>query len=482
MLIDPLAIQFSPKRGYTTVPGDQLSVIEAWKVLLTSVGWTLLASPKAVAFVSYPLGLPVFIGTPGGGSHVVGCGPFITIGSLSFSLIGPGDTPAANTGCVFVQIGTSSLGTALNLASAITDSSDFNATAVFVSGSLYRIDLEAKTGGPAGNAINVIGDGRFGIGSGRTSGGGYKLESGDGASVYQCQLTYENNAFGNLLFAFTLNNSPAQYALQQAGDSISGPSVADYTIVANRHSFGLFHDPDSVSGAPYRACSLFAMAPFIPGPGDPTIADGEVFPVTSYAVFILGPGSFRNSCVWTGGQGVTTCLDSYAFSYSNAGGWPRLMAIRSAGAPLLTPAARGLVTGALVMMGKNVDSGAALIGKMWDCAVIHDNVGASIIQGQRFIPLSGQASAGGSLGVTLMMCVPPPAKKKTGIVSTVNSPPGKTSVFNGGGDDFSGLSAGDPITINGVPCVVDSVTDALALIISSAPFGSNLTSVSYTVP
>src|SRR6185369_10394538 len=169
-----------------------------------------------------------------------------------------------------------------------------------------------------------------------------------------------------------------------------GTDPGQYQIVANGYGFAIFDGPDFVSGAAFRVVSLFCMAPYRPTSTDPQVPRYEVFDTSAYAVFILGPGSFRTQTAWFGPQ-ITTALDGNANTYSNQGGWPRVLAFRAPGPPLLTQSGVPLV-----VFGAGPLSSANIIGKLYDCAVVHQQVtGIQIIQGQRFVPISSQAGNGG---------------------------------------------------------------------------------------
>ena len=149
--------------------------------------------------------------------------------------------------------------------------------------------------------------------------------------------------------------------------------------------------------------------------------------------------------------------------------------------PLNTPAGRPLFIGAYVMFGPSSAPGASVVGKLWDCCICHDQVPNVTLLGQRFIAISSQPSNAGSQASTLLMCAPPAQIHKSGSVSTADGPPGHASVFWGGGDDFSWANPGDPITINGIPNQVQSITSNLAIIVAN-PIRPPLIGVPYTTP
>lgn len=471
-LIDPMSVAYSPARGQKVVDADQASIINGFKSLLPAVGWTKTANLKATATVSYPTGFPFVDGGTITPKRTVGCQatPFLSVAGVGFQLYDPGrETPPGLASCIFVPMDVTAGGSIANLATAVSTGTDFNATVITLSATSYVLALEAKTGGPEWNFLHVAGDGRWGTiasDAGNTVGGGYTFESAPEASVYQVSITGVLSVFGQLSFVFTLDGGPAQYIL----------ATNQYRLVANGYGF-LMQSPDKDG--------IFCMAPAKPA--------GEGFDDAAYAVFVLGPGTFRDATYWYGHGGpITTALDTAATTFSNTGGWPRLLALRAPGPPLFTPAGKPVIIAAYVMFGTGPLSGASVVGKLWDCAVVSDVIthGATI-DGQPFVTVSSQDGASGQTASSLLMFAPapvpdpaPPTPQPPYPETQPSQRNGTCNLFGAGvtalSGSFTGLPHLSPITIDGHPYLIDSVTDATHLTLTAA--ATIASNVKWTVP
>jgi len=416
--------------------------------MLPSCGWTVKKALKATTVIDYPLGFPIATGPPIMPLAPVGCGGFLTVGGQAFSIYNPNtETPIPGAPCAFSPLGPTAADGLTTLTNLISASTPFNATFSNLGGTHYQIQLEAIVGGPVANGAVIITDGRWGEAAAPTSGGGYTFESAAGAAVYQVSVFLILSTFGNLAFDFLINgNEPKQrYQLDIVGNT--GHGVGNYQIVCNGYGFAIFQDP--VQGEPFRSVALFAAAPYRPLASDPDISKYEVFDAGVYAVAIAGPPANRLSLVWS--TGCTTALDGDATTFSNSGGVPRVLAMRAPTADsLLTQYGAPLVIGAYIMFGTGPTSSANVIGKLYDCAVIHQAVqGIVLIQGQRWLPISIQQNTGGVTPSTLLMCIPAAAEKATGTCNFLG-----TSVIRLTGPAWTADMVGGPITIAGIPYTV----------------------------
>jgi hypothetical protein len=117
---------------------------------------------------------------------------------------------------------------------------------------------------------------------------------------------------------------------------------------------------------------------------------------------------------------------------------------------LLTEYSAPLIIGAYIMFGTGPASSANIIGKLYDCAVIHQAVqGIVLMLGQRFLPISIQQNGGGNTPSTLCMCIPPVGSGNTGTCNFLG-----TSVIRLTGPAWTSAMVGGPITIGGIPYVV----------------------------
>ena len=468
-LIDPMSIVYSNARAKkVTDSGSQQAVIRAFKSLLPAVGWSVTGNGKAVASVQFPFGAPQSAGGTSPTIRPAGCQatPFFSLGGATFSLYDPAsESPAPGAQCTMVAMGTTGGGTLDALASAITSGTPWNAT-VAVDGSGFRLDVEAKNAGPDFNLVHVQGDGRWGTiatNGGNTVGGGYTFRSkADPESAqYEVSITGIVSVFGNISLEFNFNGNLVQYILTESGGS--------YTILANGFGFFIFLPGDDGS-YPFVNHSLFCMAPKMPG--------AEQFASSTYAVFICGPRTFRDATYWFGRSGlITTVLDSGPNTYSNTGGWPRILALRSPGPALHTPANKPVITAAYVCFGQGPSSTAYVIGKLWDCAVVSDLIAAgATINGQPFITVSSQNGASGATASSLVMfgppqvTDPPPPADPPIYPKTQPSTSSGTCIIPSVGfvvlaltGSFAALHHLSPITIDGIPFLVDAVQDATHL-------------------
>lgn len=505
MLIDPIAIHYSGLVASTTVVGpDQTKFILAFKGLLVSVGWTVIDAISATGTFTLPLGAPASSGVTVLPKRVVSCSGgigFLSIGTYYFTLYDPfSEVPAINPACIMVPLDVTPFGTVINLASFISSVTPFNAAAVNLGGpGSFQINLTAKIGGPEANFQVLDGAGGYVESGGNlTGGGGYQLQSATGASIYQVAMTGhnsgggDNSLEGNLVFDFTLNGGPVQYRLLDGGQGTRGNmgilgvgGVGAYTIVANPHGFAVFDAPHDPTTKLLRKISLFAMAPYIPGEEVPPT---EVFD-PAYAVFVVGPNAIGGNPAWSGNSAAS--LDGPPYTNNANNPWPRLLALRSPGPALLTPAGVPLTLGAYVMFGPSPADGspAYVVGKLWDCALVSDALDAgAIIDSKQFLTLGYSDGSNNTTRCTLMMASgqaiipdpinpspPPPPLVWAGVVNIFGS--GVTRIS---GTVFRFIPAGSPITINGQAYFVASVTDDDHLdLTTNGEINSN---VPYTIP
>lgn len=448
-MIDPLVISYSQKRAYQTVVPGQLEMINALNSMLPKCGWTVKEAIKATAVINYPLGYPIVDPTPITPKRLVGCGSgFLTIGDLNITIYNPfTETPIPGSPCAFAALGATAADGLGNLCNLINASTSFTATPVPLGGDAFQVQLEADLGGAEGNFVFIGTDGRWAEASLPTAGGGYNFESANGAAVYQVAVTAIHSPFGDLAFDFLLNgNRPTQrYQL----DLVSNPThgVIDYQIACNGYGFCIFQDP--VVGEPFRSVALFCAAPYRPPATDPLISKYEIFDAGAYAVCVAGVTANRNSLVWS--TGCTTALDGNAVTFSNSGGIPRVLAMRAPQADaLLTQYGAPLVIGAYIIFGTGPASSANVIGKLYDCAVVHQAVdGIMLIQSQRFLPIAIASGAGGGTPATLLMCIPAAAEGSKGTANFLGNQVIRTS-----GPPWTPDMVGGPITIGGIPYTV----------------------------
>lgn len=507
MLIDTLSVHYSGSVANTTITNPTTRrFIHAWRGLLTSVGWTEIAGLFATGSVTFPLGAPISAGATVLPKAVVGCNAypgFVAIGDYAFTLYDPyTETPATVTACAMVEMGLTYSQTLQNVADAITATTPWDAVLTSNSSVSFTINLTAKTAGPDWNYIDIRSSG-FASGAGRTSGGGYLLESsGDnGAAVYQCAVTNANDGgamdnylAGNLLFDFTLNGQHMRYQLLDASQGTKGfmgslgvGAVDAYTIIANPYGFAVFDQPRNVTTHQFRAISLFAMAPYFPGSEVPP---PEVF-VNAYAVFIIGPNQIGGPPSWNNPYMAPSvmCLDGTPFTASRFNASARLLAYRSPTYPLLTPHNVPIEIGAYVQFGDTISSDGWVVGKLWDCALVSDHVATgAIIQGKQFLTLGYSNGASGYTVCTLLMASgtaiipepdvappPPPPPSKSGMVNLFGD--GVTRLT---GDAFTTDMVGHSITIAGESYLVLSFTDADHITLTTAK--TIASGATYTAP
>lgn len=83
-------------------------------------------------------------------------------------------------------------------------------------------------------------------------------------------------------------------------------------------------------------------------------------------------------------QFVCTALNGNANTYSNAGGYPRILGFFNPSNPLNTPAGVPIAIGAYVMMGASYTDTAYIVGLMADCTVLQAAIGdGAMIGGHR---------------------------------------------------------------------------------------------------
>ncbi len=422
-LIDDISVvPYSTKKGVSQVrsTGSRFSaaIIEALKEQLVACGWNLTGSQGAVGTVSYPTGCPYTAGT---GTGLVGCSgtwvaittPFAVYRYCSYV---PGQTPVG-VGCFQFPLGTTPAGSLANMCTVISATSPYIATLQTIGGILVVV-LTAKLLGPSGNFDAISADGRFGVGSENTSGGGYTLSS-VGTSPYSVTMT---GIFGfgteeDVLFSFTLGPSghtgPAAYALGTSG-------VSDYTIVANPYSFAIFNGTDALH-------SLAAFAPCIP------TAEGFT---GAYCVFIVGPYNLPNQLMWRGGPGDQPCtvsLDAAPITAADNRRNPQVLSLRAEVFPSVTLNGQPLITAAYAMMSGTHAGEPTVVGKLWDCMVLTSpmQIGATLQTfGREYVCIASQPVSGGNTPSSLLFCIDDHGQPDAGLGNS------------GGSTDTGGSGAG----------------------------------------
>ena len=374
MPTDSLATVYSGNTGQSVVDAPtQLSVIEAVKDLLVSVGWAedgLFAS----ATVSYPLGAPIVpVETPVIPPTVVCCGnTFLSVGQTAFVGYNPySEAPCTTSACAFFEWGTSAAGTLANLAMAITGD-EYVASVQDDGGGAFSLIITAFSPGPLLNLVPVVGDGEWGVGE-PFGGGGYSMRSSTTANTgYSCSQygfdltsgpTYVELVFGGqpLVFDFNINGvtDAAQYVLDC--------SASQYVLVANGSILAMFSADVSEDRAPRASVSILCCAPWIPSSFEAV-----------YCVFVAGPRSWRQQASFQSSP-ITTALNGNANTYSNTGGYPRLLSFFNPSTPLNTPAGPPIAIGAYVMMGASPTDSAYVVGIMADCTILQAAIGDGAI-------------------------------------------------------------------------------------------------------
>jgi hypothetical protein len=458
-LIDQLEIQLSGKCFQTTLAVNQQSVIDGFNLLVRQAGWTLIEDFYPTGAFNMVLGAPFTFTSPILDKTMAGCGgTFLAIGGVNFVLYDPNTQyPNPAAACVLVPMGTTGAQTIVNLANAITAATEFNATINTITApaslgpgtvSYAQIFITGKVPGPTLNFVPMSVNGAYGVVTASTTlGGGYALQSVEQipnatnpgvTSAFQVKLTCIANAETDggaaVAFAFNLNNQGGPtYLLDLV--AAEPPPITGYNLICNPYSFAIFDNSDDDS-FPYnvRETSLAAFAPYIP------LEEGFQ---ACYAVFVLGSHNLRTGTMWGFGPNnyklpITTCLDSAPATYNNFPACPRCLAFRQPGTlPLLTPDGQPLITTAWIMMGgdpwHNVHQNPAVVGRLWDCAVVSDVTTGLSINGNNYVKLGSQDGSNGLTRSTLVMCngTAPNAS------ATAPSPATSGMVLISGGSDFN---------------------------------------------
>lgn len=404
-LIDDIgAVPFSTQKQFTTVksepaPGSTFcgDTIEALRTALLAAGWNQLQALRPAGRIVYPFGFPA---TSAMGSGVVGCGAswvVITtaLKSYRYSSYILGQSTSGGD-CSQFPLASTPGGSLANLAMAITLTSPYTATLTLQpDGITYVIDLVAKVAGPPSNYDSVVGDGRFGIGSGAIVGGGYQFES-VGSSYYQVTITGQIGVAGEQVIGFGVNLGPGG-STQTVSYFVGTNSVAEFSIAANPYSFAMF---DGVN--PVHSIAVLS----------PDISTAEGF-TSAYAVAIVGPGNLTSEIMWDGNTGpTTTSLDGFPSTFGDDFDGPGVLCLRGmAGIPLYTLDGRPLSIAAYLFMGAGplrAGHSPFVIGKLWDCAVITDAVevgGFYTLGGRAWVCIASQNGSGSRARASLLFCI-----------------------------------------------------------------------------
>lgn len=493
-LIEPLDVLYSSGRATRIAGPTQKEIINGLYNILLGVGWTVSASLKATCDVQYGIGFPIVDGGTSSPKRTVGCAatPFLQIGAATYQIYDPGrESPDPSGTCTFVPLKTTAIDSINSLAGSLSNSG-FVGTVEVVTPSSFILHIEAIEPGPNFNFIHVQGDGRWaGIGSnaGNTAGGGYEFQSvlEPETTQYKVQVFGFPTNNGNITLIFELNGTATFWISEDQ----------QYEFIANGFGF-LIHVPgDSGGSYPFDNRAIFAMAPKMPA--------SENFNPSTQALFVVPARSFEFVTYWygqLGNPGVMTALDGPPVIFANSGGWPRLLCYRAPGPPLLTPVGKPIVIAAYVMFGNGTGSGAEVIGKLWDCAVVTDEaLLGGMVNGQRFATVSSMPGGSGQTASALLMFAPNPISNQVPIPDPEPVPPitppvypntqpstrSGTAIVQSVGfvveiltGDVSGLQHLSPITIAGAPYLVDSISGG-SVILTSIIF-SQLTPVTWTVP
>jgi hypothetical protein len=393
LLIDDLAIQQSTAvamhAGTTGTPiNTQKDVIERLHTALVSCGWTS-SDLFPSGTITYFLGAPSVSGGSGP-THPVGCGStFVQLGSTKFVLYNPfTETPIAGATCTLVAMGTTPEQTLTNLCSAMS-TGPWLASWRARTPTGYYLTVVSIVAGASLNYTTFVADGAWGV-AGEISGGGYTFRSvaDSRTSQYYVKVTAQGQVNGftrrstkPVFFDFktSFNDYGAAVVELDADGIIPAPG---YTIVANPYSFAVFVPTDSAQTA------VFAAAPYVPT--DFTDA---------YALCVIYP-QLGGHTYW--GNGSTTWLDNGPQGFISSQ-FPRMLAVRSpGGTPLKTPTGAPLITTAWLMYGKDYTQAAAVVGRLWDCAIASDQVNGSVIAGKRYIALASQDGSSGQTRSSLL--------------------------------------------------------------------------------
>jgi hypothetical protein len=369
MPTDPLTPVYSGMCKETTVNSpNQATMINAISDLLVSVGWTS-EGLLATTVISYPLGAPTVPSiTPGPDLTVVCCGSyFVVVGSTGFVGYDPAtEIPCVTSACQFFPWGLTPESTLDNLADAITFGTSFNAEVVVDTFPAFHIQMTCKFGGPDFNFIPVAGDGGFGI-SEATGGGGYTLRSSTATSPGYSTSQYGFDLTSGPVYALLVpGGNPLVFNFNIAGtntaQSVQDCSSAQYVLVGNGSTFAMFPGTPASLGN----TTLITCAPWIP--------HNFVFTYAVFAAWGGAPGYWTQHSYFNR-QVVVTALNGAANTYSNVGGYPRILAFYNPSNTLNAPAGIPIVIGAYVMMGASSTDTAYVVGIMADCVVIQQAVG-----------------------------------------------------------------------------------------------------------
>lgn len=520
-LIDDISVvPYSTKKSMVTV-----LTLASWNVIqsianqLVACGWDLDSSTPASIIISYPLGFPSSLG----GSGTVGCGGnwiVITTSTATYRYCAyePGQSPAPN-GCFMFAYGGTGYASVVNLAAAISLSLAPYTATVTTPGGILTLTLTADVTGPFSNFDQIAADGRFGVTSGFTSGGGYTLSS-VGTSPYTVSIT---SVFGAgfpqpELIQFTFSIGPSgmigsvSYTIPAA--------VAQYYIVGNPYSFAVFDGitPDN---------SIAAFAPCIPA------AEGFT---GAYCVFIVGPSNLTYQLMWQGGpegQPCTNSLDNYPVTFADSTRGPGVLVLRAGNQAALTLANQPIITAAYSFLSGSFSGAPSITGKLWDCVVTSQvlPIGSTLQYVMRdFVCIASQSGLSGATPASLLFCIndngqpsaglgnsggstntggagpgggsspsnpsAPPGSGNGAVTGTCTDTSGGTTIEWSSGEQFSSSVVGQTIHIalptgSVFPYVLDSVTNAIPVISSfinvtaiSVPnsLSSSFDSAAFTIP
>lgn len=498
-LIDDIAVvPYSAKKGTAQIPPSTTfaaDLMTAMAQLLVACGWNLLDTLPASNVIEYPFG---FAFAPGTGSGVQGCtGNWLVINtptvSYRFSSYSPGWTTVPGP-CIFFQLGTTPAASLANLALAISTYTPYNAV-LTVSPTLL-ITITAKVAGPDRNFDTIAADGRYGVTSGLTAGGGYVVQS-VGTSPYAVTVTGQLvgvNTEG-VQFDFAIGPTTPTDLVGTVTYKLATNGANPYTVVANPYSFAAF-DGSSIQN------SLAVFAPCIP------TAEGFT---AAYCVFVVGPGNLTDRLMWGGGalgQADSISLDAAPITLADTLRGPGVLSLRVGGLPAFTLNGQPLLTAAYAMMAPSYSGTPGIVGKLWDCAVLTNTleIGGTFENGGRtYICIAAQDGTNTNTNSSLLFCMndngqpnagangsgggtgtggsgsgggsspvnptAPPASGNGSLTGKCSDPTGGTTITWNSGDRFSPSMVGQTLTISlptgsVIPYVTDSVTNDKPIVAS----------------
>jgi hypothetical protein len=403
-LIDQIGVTpYSTKKQFVTVENAAdgyfvADVINQFSTTLQACGWNLVSSIPPSATISYPTG---YVGFTGTGSGSVGCSAYVlTIETLTdiyyFCSYAPGQTPVPR-GCIMFELGSDGYHSLESLCAAVNSVTNsagqqlFNASVAMAGPITLVVTVQAVLYGPDFNYVIVLGDGRFGVSSGQMLGGGYAFQS-VGSSVYTVEITGSVGTGNQQVIVFQVTAAPSTVAATTVQYTIPGTN-GSYQIIANPYCFSIF-DVNTTE-------SLGVFSPCIPS--------AEGFD-SAYCVVVAPPSQQFNEILWDGFFiPAAAALDAPITAWGANTSGPGTLALRSnpGGLPLYSLSTQPLSTAAYLFTAASVFGEPYVIGKFWDCIVIHAamTVGSTYVNGSRnYVVIASQDGSGAKTQASLLFC------------------------------------------------------------------------------